>query len=335
MEKGVSVVVCCFNGADRLPQTIKHLALQRVPPWVKWEIVIIDNASTDNTAQLAISEWACHRMQDVPFRVIAEPAAGLRYAREKGLLSAAYEYLIFCDDDNWLSDQYVATVYEIMSADDKIGVLGGCGIFKPQEPVWADAEKYKSCYVNGSQTWASTQHWVYGAAATYRKSALTQFYKDGWQPIAVGRAGNTMGAAEDVEICFMFFLNGYKIEADDRLQFDHFVPTARQNINYLLKLEYGIGYSYVLLSNYLAIIEQDERTIKQKLRDWLIFALKKRARLFYQITKQKILKGEPALLKQRLDLQSCRGTIASLVQNKKRIIEHAAMLKRILGVHAG
>ena len=45
----ISVVICCHNSAAVLPPTLMHLAAQIVDPSVQWEVVVIDNASTDDT----------------------------------------------------------------------------------------------------------------------------------------------------------------------------------------------------------------------------------------------------------------------------------------------
>ena len=52
--KGISVIVCCYNSAERLTETIKHLAGQNVPHYIPWELIVVDNASTDNTAEISI-----------------------------------------------------------------------------------------------------------------------------------------------------------------------------------------------------------------------------------------------------------------------------------------
>ena len=53
---GVSVIVCCYNSAQRLQETIKHLAQQQVPALINWEVIIVNNASTDATYEIALKE---------------------------------------------------------------------------------------------------------------------------------------------------------------------------------------------------------------------------------------------------------------------------------------
>ena len=54
---GVSVVICTHNGAKLLPETLAHLRKQQVSKGVRWEVLIIDNASTDDSASVARQCW--------------------------------------------------------------------------------------------------------------------------------------------------------------------------------------------------------------------------------------------------------------------------------------
>ena len=58
MTASVSVVLCCHNSVQRLPSTLKYLAAVNVPPGVDWEVLVVDNASTDDTAACAGEQWA-------------------------------------------------------------------------------------------------------------------------------------------------------------------------------------------------------------------------------------------------------------------------------------
>jgi len=56
-KDGISVVICCYNSASRLPATLQHIAEQSLDSEILWEIIIVDNASTDNTAEIASTYW--------------------------------------------------------------------------------------------------------------------------------------------------------------------------------------------------------------------------------------------------------------------------------------
>jgi glycosyltransferase involved in cell wall biosynthesis len=80
---GVSLVVCTHEGATRLPAVLAHLAAQRVVAALPWEVVVVDNASTDGTAAVARAMWPT--TAPAPLRVIAEPRPGVGHARLRGL----------------------------------------------------------------------------------------------------------------------------------------------------------------------------------------------------------------------------------------------------------
>ncbi|PYU17577.1 MAG: hypothetical protein DMG32_27740 [Acidobacteria bacterium] len=76
---GLSVILCCHNSASRLPATLGHLTGQRSGGRFPWEVILVDNASSDATGRLAQELWP----QDAPapLRVVHEARLGLAYAR--------------------------------------------------------------------------------------------------------------------------------------------------------------------------------------------------------------------------------------------------------------
>ena len=105
---GVTVAICTYNGAERLPATLKCLRVQVVPPEVLWEVIVIDNASADNGSEVALAYWSSE--VPVPLRVVREERLGLSYARERAFAEAIYPIVLFVDDDNWLNSNWVRTV---------------------------------------------------------------------------------------------------------------------------------------------------------------------------------------------------------------------------------
>ena len=50
---GVSIIICCYNASKRITPTLRHLQKQSFREPINWEVIIIDNASTDQTADIA------------------------------------------------------------------------------------------------------------------------------------------------------------------------------------------------------------------------------------------------------------------------------------------
>jgi glycosyltransferase involved in cell wall biosynthesis len=105
---GVSVAICCHNSETLLPATIAHLRNRCVSRDMKWEVLVIDNASTDKTAMVARKCWGDDG--PAPMRVVHGNRLGLSYARERAFNEAKYEIVSFIDDDNWVAPEWIRTV---------------------------------------------------------------------------------------------------------------------------------------------------------------------------------------------------------------------------------
>ncbi|RYE89380.1 MAG: glycosyltransferase family 2 protein, partial [Cytophagaceae bacterium] len=121
---GITVLICTYNGAAVLPPTLEHLAAQQVPPGLNWEVLLVSNASTDDTLAMAPRLWA-ELGSPAPLRVLNEPRPGKHFALPLGFAEAYYPYICIVDDDNWLAPDYLGTALEIMEANPEIGALGG------------------------------------------------------------------------------------------------------------------------------------------------------------------------------------------------------------------
>lgn len=98
----VTVIIPCFNSASTLRTQLEALASQIDAP--EFEVLVVDNRSTDNLVQ-AVAAWQGR----VPgLRVVAASRRqGVSYARNTGIAAAASEKLLFCDADDCVSRWWV------------------------------------------------------------------------------------------------------------------------------------------------------------------------------------------------------------------------------------
>ena len=240
----ISAVICCHNSAKVLPPTLAHLANQIVSPSVSWEVVIVDNASTDGTVDVARS-WPASA--SAPLRVVSEPKLGLAYARARGVEDARGEIISFVDDDNWLCPSWVQTVYDVMRAHPEVGALGGFAApeFETARPSWFAPVAY--LYATGPEADISGDVtgdcMLCGAGLSVRRSALADIQRKGFRPIVVGRQGAGVGAGEDSEMTYSLRLAGWRLWLDPRLRLTHFLPVRRLSWDYARRLAYGSAFA--------------------------------------------------------------------------------------------
>jgi cellulose synthase/poly-beta-1,6-N-acetylglucosamine synthase-like glycosyltransferase len=267
MFMGVSVVICCHNSAKELPKTLSYLKSQQVRENIPWEIVVVDNGSTDNTAQVALDCWSSEA--PAPLKVVSEEKLGLIHARYRGLAEATYDIISFVDDDNWVCPEWVQIVSEVMSQHPELAACGGHNIpeFEIEPPSWW-SQVHTGGYAIGEQgpkaggDITSFKARLYGAGLTLRKAALQQLLDDGFQSLLVGSKGKALLRGEETELCFALALAGWHFWYEPRLQLRHFLTSDRLNWRYLRRLCRGGGASTVGLDPYrFAMKTSDLQTI--------------------------------------------------------------------------
>jgi glycosyltransferase involved in cell wall biosynthesis len=119
---GVSICICTHNGAGRIRPVLEALAQQTAPAG-SFEIVVIDNAGTDDTASVVGAFLAEHF--GAAGRVIPEPQPGLSFARRRAVAEARGAIVCFLDDDNVAAPDYVEQAMAAFERHPRAGVVGG------------------------------------------------------------------------------------------------------------------------------------------------------------------------------------------------------------------
>lgn len=92
----VTAILCSYNRAKVLPATLEGLAASQMPSSVRWEVLVVDNNSTDQTREVV--GGFCQRYPGL-FRYVFEPTSGKSYALNTGVKHARGNVLAFIDDD--------------------------------------------------------------------------------------------------------------------------------------------------------------------------------------------------------------------------------------------
>lgn len=261
MGLGVSVIICTFNGKQRIGSVLDALELQKGE--YDWEVIIVDNYSTDGT-----SDWVKTRLNysQLKWILVQETQPGLSFARLAGIRKAKFDFLLFCDDDNILFPDYLQIGYELLMDNPQVGVVGGEGSIPSStpKPDWFD--RYSSSYAVGPQgkergEVSIKRGFVYGAGSFFRKATLLEIFDSEFQPYFTGRKSDTLTAGDDVELCLLMKLKGFEIWFDPGLRFYHVILERRLIWDYYLQLKAGITAGAAVFFSYEYFMRNGGRTI--------------------------------------------------------------------------
>ena len=269
---GISVIICCYNSSARLPETLAHLSRQKVDPGVPWEVLIVDNASTDDTARCARNLWP--DSAPAPLRIVSEPRTGQSYARLRGLAEASYEFLGFIDDDNWVAEDWLQIAWREMLAHSDVAALGSSSspVFSAPPPPWF--HQVEVMYAITPKTWnvgdfTHSPGTVWGAGMVVRRSAWLAVREMDSPHLMSGRIKKSLAAGEDNELCYQLRLAGWKLWYQPKLHFQHFLPEGRLKWEYARRLFYGGGEAGAMLHPYTVVLDRMAAPATSYSSSWL------------------------------------------------------------------
>src|SRR5437867_6600183 len=124
----VTVLICTWNRATLLGETLASLAHMSVALDIRWEVVIVDNNSTDSTRSVV---QAVAPTFPAAVRYVFEPRQGKSFAMNAGLRASSRPIVAFADDDVRVDRQWLASLSEAFRAYPEISYVGG-----PVDPIW-------------------------------------------------------------------------------------------------------------------------------------------------------------------------------------------------------
>jgi glycosyltransferase involved in cell wall biosynthesis len=118
----VSVVVSTFNRSEALEGALISLVRQEVPQGLAYEVIVVDNNSSDGTKEL-VERLA--RAYPGIFHYVFEPRQGVSYGRNAGIRASRAPTIAFTDDDNEAEPGWVATIKSALDHHPEVAAVGG------------------------------------------------------------------------------------------------------------------------------------------------------------------------------------------------------------------
>lgn len=115
-----SVIICVKNGQDFLRRQLDAVTTQVTNPRISYEIIVVDNGSTDGTPQV-IQEWLKTVRANGLIKTFSQPhLKGIPTARNFAAQQAEGDLLLFCDADDEVSDSWVQAYIDRLNGQEAL-----------------------------------------------------------------------------------------------------------------------------------------------------------------------------------------------------------------------
>lgn len=231
-----SVIVCTYNRARSLARTLNSLQAQLVPGGVEWEVVVVDNNSSDDTrAMLATLEANCPRLH-----YVHEPQQGLAHARNRGIAASRGAVLLFTDDDVAPEEDWMHRILDGM-ATTGCDACGGyiAPVWESPPPAWLTERFHGFLAIRAERsdsyeiTPGSTP--PFGANMAFRRDVFERF---GGFDVLRGRRGHVLAGGEDIEMFERVLAGGGKVMFFGDARVHHAVESYRLRKRYFRRWRY-------------------------------------------------------------------------------------------------
>ena len=234
----ISVVICTHNRADSLRRALASLEKQTLPR-DQFEVLVVDNASTDYTKAVAQS------FSHLSLTYLYESQLGLSRARNTGWQKAQANYIAFIDDDAVASPQWLAALLDTFTlhTDKEMAVGGRVELASTVTiPDWVDDSLRVSLgSLNLSASTTDLQHspyYLHGCNMAFSRALLMKY--DGFYS-SLGRRGSKLLSGEEILLQQQLKSDGYPIFYTDQAAVTHHVDISRLSRNWFVKRMYWEG----------------------------------------------------------------------------------------------
>ena len=240
MSARLTVAICTWNRCELLRQTLERMTRLSVPAGLDWELVVVNNRSTDGTD--AVLGGFKDRL---PLRRVFEPTPGQSNARNAAIGEARGEYIVWTDDDVLVDPGWLAAYVAAFEGWPGAAFFGGPiePWFEGQPPAWlrAGIRRVEAAYavldLGSEPIRLSARTFPYGANMAVRRKVYESVRYD---PGLGLRPGSSMRSEEKalVEHLARAGADGWWVPG---ARVTHFIPRARQTVSYLRGYYFGWG----------------------------------------------------------------------------------------------
>ncbi len=225
----LSVVICTYNRDQHIERALQSLVNQDYDKSA-YEIIVVDNNSTDQTAEIIHRFKAQHPEHQI---VLAkETQQGLSFARNKGIALAKGDYISYIDDDGIAREDYVQQIKAYTEQFPNDYAFGGKVLPRyetQKEPAWMSKyiERIISIVDLGEAVQTLTKTYPVGCNMFFKKTLFDH----------IGGFNTALKLRSDDKYIFLKVREaGYRVQYLPKVVVWHFIDAFRTTLPYVKKV---------------------------------------------------------------------------------------------------
>lgn len=244
--KKLSLIIATYNRSQSLLRTLGSVVSQTAPA-VEWECVVVNNNSTDSTAEAFARFTSEH--QGFNLRMVTEHKQGLSNARNCGIAASVGQYIAIIDDDETLEEGYIESYIEFFDSFPTAMAAGGAvrAVFESGRPRWMSHYTERmianTLDLDIAVTLFPKNRVPAGGNMAFRREV---FDRVGLFNPRLGRNGQSLMGGEENDLFARLRAEGYPLYFVPNAAIYHYIPAEKTTEDYFDRLCYNIGRSKAL-----------------------------------------------------------------------------------------
>ncbi|MDL2222607.1 glycosyltransferase family 2 protein [Bacteroidales bacterium OttesenSCG-928-M11] len=258
-----SIVVCTYNRANYLTQTLVSIAEQTFP-MENFEVLVVDNNSLDDTEETVRVFIASY--PNIQMRYLREMNQGVSYCRNLGVSEARGEFIVFIDDDETVDKTFLMALYSFFKdhPEAKLCAEPVFPVYNSDKPKWLSPFTERlltGAYYKGNKVkkvkakdYPGTGH------ATFRRDLFTKY---GGFKTDLGRKGSSLMGGEDKDFFLRLIEQGIDCYYIPQAIVSHYISDDKLTSRHFRALTYAIGKTERIRTRSISDKEYTKRLVSE------------------------------------------------------------------------